>query len=257
MNEPTNTDDLFDLFASKEISFEEVLKQSGKSDSHEINEELQLHLATARAIRKYAIQQQVADIHKMYAPAKVEVVPASITPVQSLFGNSPVKWIMRIAASVTLLIGLYTTQYVVFFSPDKMYSSTFREYYGSTERSTDAVAESEISAAFRKEDYKGVVMLFNSIANTSNREKFLTGYAQLQLNNLSEAEILFTEILLFNQQQGISYFQDEAEYYLAMVQLKLGKTESALSLMKKIHASKEHTYNESVSSWMIFRMKWY
>jgi TolA-binding protein len=257
MNKPTTVDDLFDLFAAKEISFNEVLNQSGKSNAEEVKEELQLHLLAAGAVKRYAIQQQVAEIHKMYAPAKVQEIASNPAPVKILPAAGAGKWMMRIAASVALLIGLYTTQYVVFFSPDKMYKSTFSEYYVNTERSTSSVTENEISAAFRKGDFGKVVSLYANNKEVSAREKFLTGYSHIQLNNFSEAEMLFSEILQTNQQNGINYFQDEAEYYLAMVQLKLGKTENARILLEKIHANKEHTFYESVSNWMIFRMKFY
>lgn len=257
MNKPTTIDDLFDLFAAKEISHEEFLNKAGKSNSEEINEQLALHVAAAKAIQRFAIQQQVADIHKMYAPEKLQVPHTSIAAVKTLPGTSPAKWIMRIAASVALLIGLYATQYVAFYSPEKMYESTFREYYVNTERSNLENTENEIAAAFRNGDYNRVVTLYNSNSGISNREKFLAGYSQLQLNNFSSAETLFLEIIQANKQQGQRYFQDEAEYYLAMVQLKLGNTDSAVRLMQEIHDNKEHTFNESVSSWMILRAKWY
>jgi tetratricopeptide (TPR) repeat protein len=257
MNKPTTNDDLFDLFAANEISFAEIVNIAGTGNSEEVKEQLALHLAASKAVRRFAIQQQVAGVHKMYAPEKVQEPLAPIAPLRSLPGISPVQWFMRIAASVTLLIGLYATQYVVFYSPNKMYDSTFREYYVNTERSTTALTESEISSAFRNGDYKRVVSLYNSNTAISNREKFLAGYSQLQLNNFNSAESLFQEIIQLNKQQGSSYFQDEAEYYLAMVQLKLGNTDSALKLMKVIHENKEHTFNESVSNWMILRAKWY
>ena len=258
MNNPTTIDDLFDLFAAKQISFEEIMHESGQSNADDVNEQLQIHLLATKAIRKHAIYQQVTDIHKMFAPEKTIETPARvITPVKSLPGASPVKWMMRIAASVTLLIGLYATQYVVFFSPDKMYETNFHEYYVNTERSVATNAENEFAAAFRKEDYGSVILLYSNLESVGNREKFLAGYSYLQLSNFSAAETILGEILQANQEQGVSYFQDEAEYYLAMAQLKQGKTESARILMQKIHDNKEHTYNESVSSWMLLRMKWY
>ncbi len=256
MNNPTTIDDLFDLFAARQISFEEIMKHAGKSSEEEVNEQLLLHLAATKAIRRYAIHQQVADIHKMYAPEKA-APSVSAAPVKSLHSTSPVKWMMRIAASVTLLIGLYAAQNVMFMSPDKMYESNFQDYYINTERSTPAVTETEISAAFRAQDYKQVIALYDNQKETGNREKFLAGYAHMQLNNYTEAGSLFSSIIEANQQKGDTYFQDEAEYYLAMALLKSGNTEGARNLFQKIHDTREHTFHESVSSWMLFRMKWF
>lgn len=258
MNKPAKMDDLFDLFDSKDISFEQLQHQLGDVNAEELNEQLQLHQAAKRAIRKYGIMQQVAGIHKNYA--LVNSPEASVktnAPVINMAPRNAVKWIMRIAASVTLLFGLYVAQYFAFYSPDKMYNNTFREYYLNTERSAGVATENDMVNAFRKGEYKQVIGMYGKGAQHGNREMFLAGYAYLQENDYGAAEGLFNEIITNNLSQGSAYFQDEAEYYLAMARLKQGNTEGALELMKKIHASREHTFHESVTNWMIFRMKWY
>lgn len=258
MNKPAKMDDLFDLFDSKEISYEQLLNQFGNVNAEELNEQLQLHLAAKRAIRKYGIMQQVAGVHKNYATTSSQKTAGNkIAPVKNMVPPNAVKWMMRIAASVTLLIGLYVAQYVAFYSPDKMYNNTFREYYMNTERSAPVATENDMVAAFRKGEYNQVIGMYGKVAQQGNREKFLAGYAYLQVNNYGAAEALFNEIMTTNQSKGSTYFQDEAEYYLAMARLKQGNTSGALELMEKIHASKEHTFHESVTNWMIFRMKWY
>lgn len=258
MNKPVIMDDLLDLFDSNEISFEQLKGRMGNVPADELNEQIHIHLAAKRAIRKYGIIQQVASVHREYVRPIAQDEPVkSIAPVKNINSGKAVKWMMRIAASVTLLIGLYVAQYFVFYTPEKMYDNSFREYNLNTERGGEAESANEMVSAFREGNYKQVIGLYGNDLYNGNREKFLAGYAYLQENNFSAAENLFSQIIANNQKQGSAFYQDEAEYYLAMARLKLGNTEGALELMKKIHSSKEHTFHESVTDWMIFRTKWY
>jgi hypothetical protein len=234
MNKPYNMEDYFDSFASKEISFEELLSHNKNLNVQELNEQLQLHLAAKRAIRKYAVLQQVNEIHKNYASvAEHQSVQELMAPVRSISARKAIKWTMRIAASVTLLIGLYVAQYVAFYTPEKMYENNFSEYSLNNERGASETAVNEMAEAFRKKEFSRVVNLYSQAGTKTNNE-----------------------IISTNLQMGSGYFQDEAEYYLAMALLKQDKKEEAKELLEKIHSNKEHTFNESVSSWMLFRLKW-
>jgi hypothetical protein len=251
MNKPYNMEDHFDSFASKEISFEELLSHNKNMNVQELNEQLQLHLAAKRAIRKYAV------MHKNYASVgELHSVQELMAPVRSISARKAIQWTMRIAASVALLIGLYVAQYVVFYTPEKMYKNNFSEYSLNNERGASETAVNEMVEAFRKKDYSRVINLYSLPGGKTNREKFLAGYSQLELNDAAAATLLFNDIISTNRQMGTGYFQDEAEYYLAMALLKQNKKEEAHELLDKIYANKEHTFNESVSSWMLFRLKW-
>lgn len=258
MNNAGEMNDLFDLFDSKQISFEQLLSLSGNTNAEELHEQIHLHRAAKRAIRKYAIMQQVAGIHHEYShTGSKSAAGQHPTPVKMIQSHSVLKWTMRIAASVTLLIGLYAAQYFAFYSPEKMYAGNFREYNVNTERSEAVIADNEMVTAFRNEDYKKVIGLYGKFPATGNKEKFLAGYSYLEVDNYAAAEGLFRDIINGNKVKGSSYFQDEAEYYLAMAKLKQGDAKGALELMNKIYKSEEHTYHELVTGWMIFRLKWY
>lgn len=252
MNNQPIFDELLDSLVKKEISFEELLLQSGNDNYEEVYEQAQLHTLAAETIKNYAIWMQVSDVHKEFlAENKFGAKETKVVKME------PQKWMMRVAASVALLIGLYFTQENLRVNPDRMYKSTFQEYYINTERSIGIIQQNELVESFRKGNYAQVAKQYGLTAGNSVQETFLSGYSNLVTGNYSEAEELFRKIIADNHKKGTAIYLDEAEFYLALTQLKQDKVKDAYQLMNQIYSNKEHTYNDAVSRWMLFRMKWF
>jgi tetratricopeptide (TPR) repeat protein len=97
-----------------------------------------------------------------------------------------------------------------------------------------------------------VINQFNGLRMKNNKSYFLAGMADMELKNQAAAVPLFEQIIANNRQSGENYFQDEAEYYLAMAYLGSNAPAKAIVLLRKIKGDKDHLYNRVVNemSWL-------
>lgn len=75
---------------------------------------------------------------------------------------------------------------------------------------------------------------------------FLTGMADLELKRYNDAIEHFEQIMAVNAQAGTDFFQDEAQYYLAISWLAKDKVNEALPILEKIRADKNHLFHDKV-----------
>ena len=75
---------------------------------------------------------------------------------------------------------------------------------------------------------------------------FLAGMADLELKRYNDAIEHFEQVIAVNAQSGSDYFQDEAQYYLAISWLAKDKVNEALPILEKIRADKNHLYHDKV-----------
>jgi tetratricopeptide (TPR) repeat protein len=258
MNNNTSFDDLLDLWVTRKINLDELAMQGGRTLT-DAREQAELHLVATHAIQNYAIASQVSAVHNRYAGGRrVHTIASPVLPPdEKVVSINRSKWFMRIAASVALIAGLYFAQENIFVNPDRLYNSYFQEYHVNTERSLGIENKTTLVQLFREGKFDRVIQTFGGLSSPSNREIFLTGYAYLIGGNFKEAEQLFSAIISNNKVNTEELYQDEAEYYLALTYLKMGTTEKAYEMMKIIKEDKGHTFNETVSNWTLFRMKWF
>jgi tetratricopeptide (TPR) repeat protein len=69
--------------------------------------------------------------------------------------------------------------------------------------------------------------------------------AHMQQKEYYEAISLLKTVILYNQSRE-PYFEDEAEYYLAMNYLATGQASPAIALFDKIKADPRHVYHSRV-----------
>jgi tetratricopeptide (TPR) repeat protein len=252
MNNRTSFDELLDLWLKNKISFDELAALSGKPLA-EVKQEAEMHKLASEAIEKYAIREKVSDVHSRYLAArkaKTQVTP----PVVPINRN---KWMMRVAASVALLTGLYITSENMLLNSERIYKAHFQDYYVNVERSMEGTRRYKIDEYFREGNYNGIIKAYQQLPQRSNKEMFLAGYAYLKEEEYTEASRLFNMILNSNDGDGELLFKDEAEYYLAMTYLKLREVDKAYQLLTKIKEDRAHTFNENVDNWTLTKMKWF
>jgi tetratricopeptide (TPR) repeat protein len=250
MNNRTSFDELLDLWLMNKISLDELAALSGKP-LVEVKKEAEMHKLASEAIAKYAIREKVSDVHSRYLAARKAKAPA--TPVVPINRN---KWMMRVAASVALLTGLYITSENVLLNSDRIFHAHFQDYYVNVERSIEGTRRYKIDEYFREGNYTGIIKAYQQLPQKSNKEVFLAGYAYLKEEEFTEAIKLFNQILNSKDGEGEVLFKDEAEYYLAMTYLKLREVEKAYQLLNRIKEDKAHTFNENVDNWTLTKMRW-
>jgi hypothetical protein len=125
--------------------------------------------------------------------------------------------------------------------------SLYDKYYSSYSLNTSRGASDKdaMENAYETRDWNTVIASFNP-AKRTNKTDFLTGMADLELKKIDEAIEHFEQILAVNAQTGTDYFQDEAQYYLAISWLAKDKVNEALPILEKIRADRSHLYHDKV-----------
>jgi tetratricopeptide (TPR) repeat protein len=202
------------------------------------------------AVQEAGLYQQVAAVRQTW---ESQTENASDTPIQdhppaenpsggvvrNLYRN-----MMRAAAIIlVVLAGGAIFKYVRLSS-----SSLYSEYYASYELNTSrgAAGQDAIEQAFTARNWTEVLTLSADAKTSSNKSEFLAGMADLELKRFDDAIAHFEQIIASNTHSGQDYFEDEAEYYLAMSWLAKRKVNEAMPILEKIRANKSHLYHDKV-----------
>ncbi|WP_153799432.1 tetratricopeptide repeat protein [Foetidibacter luteolus] len=249
MSNSLQTDYILDELLKGRLTLDEATAQLRQEGVEDTAMEINLHKAAAVAIQRYNIIQQVSRVHGEFT--------ASGKPTGRIVSMQPFKILLRAAAAILVIAGLWFVYQYATVTDNSMYAEIYQPYELNTDRSqpTDPPPNGLVEL-FRKKDYAGVTKLYPGIEKPGNREKFLAGFSNLQTGNYGQAEALFREILEQSTQGGTGLYSDEAEFYLGLVLLKLGKNEEAVGYFKKIKENPFHTFHARVNRWTLTRLQW-
>lgn len=215
-----------------------------------------LHLAVD-AVQEAGLYQQVASVRQQWesqgladerrVDSTPEAQPQDHPPAEAPSGGvvrNLSRNMMRAAAIILLLLaGGAIFRYVRLSS-----SSLYSEYYSSYELGTTRGANSQdaIDQAFTARNWNKVLALSADNKTSTNKTEFLAGMADLELKKFDDAIAHFEQVIASNTHSGQDYFEDEAEYYLAMSWLAKRKVNEAMPILEKIRANKSHLYHDKV-----------
>jgi tetratricopeptide (TPR) repeat protein len=151
---------------------------------------------------------------------------------------------MRVAAGVMILAGGTVVYKYMSASAGHIYSEYSQPYELNTSRGV--AARDEMDEAYRKKNWTAVTELFKKKKDKTNKTYFLAGMAALESKNYDDAIGMFQQVIAANTQSGGDYFEDEAEFYLAMSWLARNEVKEAMPLLDKIRADKNHLYHDVV-----------
>ena len=151
---------------------------------------------------------------------------------------------MRVAACALILAGGTVVYKYMSTSASHIYSEYSQPYDLNTSRG--AAAQDEMDAAYRSKNWTAVTELFKKKKDKNNKTYFLAGMAALESKNYDDAIGMFQQVIAANTQSGGDYFEDEAEFYLAMSWLARNEVKEAMPLLDKIRADKNHLYHDVV-----------
>jgi tetratricopeptide (TPR) repeat protein len=151
---------------------------------------------------------------------------------------------MRVAACILILAGGTVVYKYMSTSASHIYSEYSQPYDLNTSRG--AAAQDEMDAAYRSKNWTAVTELFKKKKDKNNKTYFLAGMAALESKNYDDAIGMFQQVIAANTQSGGDYFEDEAEFYLAMSWLARNEVKEAMPLLDKIRADKNHLYHDVV-----------
>lgn len=271
---PVNNQELLIDHLDKKLQGESLPEAEAllQSDSN-AREEWQYLQAAVDAVEHHALQAQVAAIRAEMAisattgtditdvPAATTAdIPAANRPAMQVVTDTPgtpaapvqkpvrsiTRNIYRIAAAIVLLIGSLAIYKFATVNAGDFYTRHYSLYELPTSRGEGETASIEL--AYRNADWNAVVNLYNSLAVKGNKDFFLAGIASLELKQFPQAIERFTQILNRNATSNDTYFQDEAEYYLALAYIANNEIAKASDLLDKIKADSNHLYREKAES---------
>lgn len=201
---------------------------------------------------------QHAALHQKVAAIRAEMQPAAVVPMQQPAVRRMARRVMLVAAALIVLAGVLTVYKFATVSTDRFYNEYYSAYTLSTTRGGEET--SAIDEAYRNGNWNEVVNQYNALTVNTNKDHFLAGMAAMELKQFPQAAERFNTVLNNNATTGDNYFQDEAEYYLALAYIANNQAQEADSLLKAISASNNHLYQQRAKNmlgldWKIIQWK--
>jgi hypothetical protein len=196
---------------------------------------LQLAVAT---IQDAGLHEQVLAVRKRWSDQQSVAAKPGAT-VFTMYRQA-----IRVAAFLLVLAGSAAIYKYSSTSSDGLYNQAFSSYDLNTSRS--AGTQDAVELAYNNKNWAEVITLFNTANEKNHKLYFLAGMADLELKIYGGATEKFQQIVTENAQSHTDYFQDEAEYYLALSLLASNKADQAMPILEKIRADKNHLYHQAV-----------
>lgn len=198
-----------------------------------------LNLA-ADAVRSAGLYEQVGAVRSTWQTQQAAPAQPKGATIRSIYRNT-----LRVAACIFIITGgaaifKYTTT-----SSTSIYEKYYSSYVLNTSRGSGT--QSAMEEAYNNKNWTEVITLFNAAKEKNNQSYFLTGIADLELKKYDEAIDKFQQVIAANVQSGSDYFQDEAEFYLAMSWLGRKDVNEAIPLLEKIRDNKSHLFHDIVA----------
>lgn len=194
-----------------------------------------------KAIRLASLTKQVAEIKDEYhSGAPVHHISQKPSLVRN-FGS--VAW--KAAACIVVLLFSATLLKYFITTPQDLYNKYYSSYDINISRGNAKVDALEQN--YKNKDWKAVVAAFDKAQIKDNKSLFFAAVAQMELKNFSAAINSFNTIIQNNRLKNDTYFQDEAQYYLALCYVAVNKTRAANLIFQEIKSDTSHLYYKKVS----------
>jgi len=138
-------------------------------------------------------------------------------------------------------------------NPKKLFSENYRRYERIILR--DASDHSIIGEAYTEGNMDSVILDYKSMNSLTPEEYLLAGIAYLEKNQPEKAIETFKTLIRANQESKTDFFEDAAEYYLAMGYLDNMEPQKAMPLLEKIKADPENRYYSDVDELLLLKVR--
>lgn len=192
------------------------------------------------AIEEAGLNEQVGRVRNEWRTQHAAAVKSNGAKVRSLYRN-----VMRVAACILVLAGGAAAYKYVSTSSTNLYAKYYDSYDLNTSRG--AGSQDALVQAYTNKNWTAVLAAFDAAKEKDNKTYFLAGMADLELKKYPEAIERFEQVIAVNVHSGTDYFQDEAEYYLALSWLATKKVNEAMPILEKIRADKNHLFHQKVA----------
>src|SRR5450631_3568493 len=185
----------------------EAIKKSIDEDGPLRAELEKLYLAK-EVMKSYGLKNKIGLLHSdMMQELKMNVAPGIGVTRRIL------RYSVRIAAVVVLLVGLSTLYQYYTVSPEKLFKENFQVF---TLRETRGIPGSLLEDSYKKENMREVIQMFNRLKDPKPEDYFLAGNAFLSSHQPAKAIQAFVALQEKNRTNNTHYFEEDTEYYLAL-----------------------------------------
>ena len=138
-------------------------------------------------------------------------------------------------------------------NPKKLFSENYRRYERLILRG--ASGHSSLDEAYSDGNMDSVILDFKNMNSPEPEEYILAGIAYLEKNQPEKAIETFKTLIQKNQHLNTDYFEDAAEYYLAMGYLDNMEPEKAMPILEKIKSDPENRYYSDVDDLLLLKVR--
>ena len=248
MNENSTNTELLIQFLDGELHGEQLedFKKSIEQNAS-LREELENLRLTKEAVKSYGLKNRIHSIHSEMVQELKEKSSPQTGMVRKMY-----QYGVRIAAVIIILFGISVFYQYITATPEKL----FNENYQSFElHETRGASANSLDGWYKKGNMDTVIQLFNGLKSPQAEDYFLAGNAFLSTHQPAKAIESFLAINQINKTANTHYFEEDADYYLALSYLGNREPRKALPVLEKIHADPSHPYNKKVSAWFLFKVK--
>ena len=175
----------------------------------------------------------------------LELNKPSIISIQRIL-----RWGMA-AAAIFILVFVSISGYKFYMlTPEILYEESYVSYKPTVVKNNKAPL-SDIEKMYQDKNFTGIIKEAKKKVDIPEKDFLLTGLAYMELNDPFSAIYSFKKLT----PNTSSWYQQDAEYYLAMAYLKNHDYDLAISLMQKIRNHPEHIYRDQFSTTFIRKVK--
>jgi tetratricopeptide (TPR) repeat protein len=218
------------------------------ADNQSLRDELDNLQLARKAAERYGLKSKINDIHKEMMLEMSQNKPAKSSVIK-MFAQTG----LRVAAVLVVLVGLSALYQYFTASPEKLFSENYQPY--NIHEMRGMPVNSRLLENYKHGNMDSVITEFNSLRTPEPEEYILTGIAFLESNQPEKAIGTFNRLIQQNADSKTDFFEDDAEYYLAMSYLKNREPQKALPLLEKIQADPGHPYHSKLSKWFILKVE--
>jgi tetratricopeptide (TPR) repeat protein len=249
MNENSNHTETLIQYLDGELQGEELESFNKNLENNPLLREELENLQLAReAIWRYGLKSRIGSIH-----SEVMTEMNLKKPVKAGVIKMYVQTGLRIAAVLIVLIGVSAIYQYLTATPEKLFGENYQPY--TIHEMRGEPGGSKLEEKYKAGNMDSVILEFNSLSVAKPEDYILAGVAFLQNNQPEKAIKTFQVLIQKNADDKTDYFEDDAEYYLAMSYLRNREPAKALPILKKIQADPGHPYHNIVSKWFMLKVK--
>jgi hypothetical protein len=150
------------------------------------------------------------------------------------------------------LIGFSALYQYLTVTPEKLFNESFHPFEIHETRGS---SRNGLEDSYKKANMEVVIQEFTRLKSPDAEDYFLAGNAFLSTHEPAKAIESFLNLQQINKTTNTHYFEEDAEYYLALSYLANHEPAKALPLFEKIHGEPNNPYNQKVSSWFLQKLR--